>query len=211
MDYNLPQLYWEVGNRAADYETLIRWWSNHAGNRPLFVGQSVERTVKHPDPSNPSQHQMALKYHLQRSLPGIYGSCQWYAAAVCQNPQGYQDMLRQVYHSTPALQPIMPWIDSKAPRKPRRTSVIWTEDGPVLFWRAPRGRKEMNKARQYVVYRFVRGEKIDLEDASHILAITSQTFLPLSYEGGRTEYTYVVTALDRLHNESKASKENVTL
>ena len=211
VDYNLPQLYWEVGNRAADYETLIRWWSNHAGNRPLFVGQSVERTVKHPDPSNPSQHQMALKYHLQRSLPGIYGSCQWYAAAVCQNPQGYQDMLRQVYHSTPALQPIMPWIDSKAPRKPRRTSVIWTEDGPVLFWRAPRGRKEMNKARQYVVYRFVRGEKIDLEDASHILAITSQTFLPLSYEGGRTEYTYVVTALDRLHNESKASKENVTL
>ena len=82
---------------------------------------------------------------------------------------------------------------------------------PVLFWRAPRGRKEMSKARQYVVYRFVRGEKIDLEDASHILAITSQTFLPLSYEGGRTEYTYVVTALDRLHNESKASKENVTL
>ena len=31
VDYNLPQLYWEVGNRAADYETLIRWWSNHAG------------------------------------------------------------------------------------------------------------------------------------------------------------------------------------
>ena len=200
-----------MGNRVADYETLIRWWSNHAGNRPLYIGQSVERTVKHPDPTNPSQHQMALKYNLQRSLPGIYGSCQWYAAAVCQNPQGYQDMLRQVYHSTPALQPIMPWIDSKRPKKPRRTTVLWTENGPVLFWKAPRGKKEMQKARQYVVYRFVKGEKVDLEESSHILCITSQTFLPLAYEGGNTDYVYVVTALDRLHNESKAVKKKVRL
>lgn len=211
VDYNLPQLYWEVGNRAADYETLIRWWSAHAGNRPLYVGQSVERTVAHADPRNPQQHQMPLKYDLQRSLPGIHGSCQWYAAAVCQNPQGYQDMLRQVYHSTPALQPSMPWIDSKRPRKPRRVTVLWTEDGPVLFWKAPRARKEMSKARQYVVYRFLRGEKVDLEDPSHILCITGQTFLPLAYEGGSADYVYVVTALDRLQNESKAVKKNVRL
>ena len=105
----------------------------------------------------------------------------------------------------------MPWIDSKRPRKPRRTTVLWTEDGPVLFWKAPRGRKEMQKARQYVVYRFRRGERVDLEDASHILAITSQTFLPLAYEGGNTHYVYVVTALDRLQNESKAAKKNVQL
>ena len=41
VDYNLPQIYWEIGNKAADYETLIHWWSNHAGGRPLYIGQDV--------------------------------------------------------------------------------------------------------------------------------------------------------------------------
>ena len=211
VDYNIPQIYWEIGNNLADYETLIRWWSANAGERPLYIGQDVNRTVKYTDPNNPNQHQMQRKYQLQRSLPGIYGSCQWYAAAVCENPGGYQDILRQVYHSTPALQPLMPWIDRKAPGKPRKTAIIWTEDGPVLFWTNPKGKDEMDKAQQYVVYRFGPREKVNLNDASHILCITKDTMLPLSYQGGDTKYTYVVTALDRLQNESKGVKKKVKL
>ena len=211
VDYNIPQIYWEIGHPVADYSILIHWWSANAGQRPIFVGQDVMRTVKNVDPNNPSQHQMHLKYRLQRSLPGIQGSCQWYAAAVCENPGGYQDALRQIYHSTPALQPQMPWIDKKAPKKPRKTAIVWTEDGPMLFWTAPKAKDEMDKAQQYVVYRFGPGEKVNLDDASHILCITRQTILPLNYQGGGTKYTYVVTALDRLQNESKAAKKKVKL
>ena len=43
------------------------------------------------------------------------------------------------------------------------------------------------------------------------MCITSNTFLPLPYAGGEMDYTYIVTALDRLHNESKGSKEKVSL
>lgn len=211
VDYNIPQIYWEIGHKAADYEACICWWSLNAGQRPLYVGQDVLRTVKHPDPLDPSQHQMARKYMLQRTLPGIQGSCQWYAAAVCENPGGYQDMLRQVYHSTPALQPLMPWIDDKAPKKPRKTAVIWTDEGPVLCWTAPKAKTVMDEAYQYVVYRFGPGEKVNLDDAAHIFCITRQTMLPLDYQGGDTRYTFVVTALDRLQNESKAAKKKVKL
>ncbi len=211
VDYNLPQLYWEIGNKAADYETLVRWWSDHAGNRPLYIGQDVLRTVRHPDLQNPQNHQMRRKYDLQRSLPGIYGSCQWYAAAVVENPNNYQTMLRQVYHSTPALQPVMPWIDHKAPRKPRKVTVVWLDEGPVLFWTAPKAKTPMDEARQYVVYRFKKGEKVNLDDSSHILCITSDTYLALPYQGGAEKYIYVVTALDRLHNESKKVKKSVRL
>lgn len=211
VDYNIPQIYWEIGNRAADYDELIHWWSAHAGARPLYVGQDVERTCKHPDPQNPQTHQMARKYELQRTLPGIYGSCQWYAKAVVDNVAGYGTALRQVYHSTPALQPLMPWIDHKAPGKPRSTKVIWTEDGPVLFWTAPKAKSLMDEAWQYVVYRFPKGEKRDLDDSRYIVAITRNTFLPLTYEGGKDTYYYVVTALDRLHNESKGAKKKVKL
>ena len=30
IDYCVPQLYWEIGNKAADYHTLINWWNRHA-------------------------------------------------------------------------------------------------------------------------------------------------------------------------------------
>jgi uncharacterized lipoprotein YddW (UPF0748 family) len=211
VDYNIPQLYWEIGHKTADYETLINWWSAHAGKRPLYIGQDVLRTVKAPDPQNPASHQMPRKYMLQRSLPGIFGSCQWYAAAVCENPGNYQTMLRQVYHNTPALQPKMPWIDNRAPGKPRKAAIVWTEDGPILFWTAPKAKTVMDEAVQYVVYRFLKGEKIDLEDTSHILCITRETNLPLTYQGGRAPYVYIVTALDRVQNESKGAKKKVKL
>lgn len=211
VDYNIPQIYWEIGHSAADYDTLIRWWSRHAGKRPLFIGQDVERTVAKSDPQNPAVHQQMRKMQLQRTLPGIYGSCQWYAKAVVDNKGNYGTMLKQNYHRYPALQPLMPWIDRKRPNRVKKLKAVWTSDGYMLFWTAPKSRKEMDRARQYVVYRFGKGEKVQLERADRIVAVTSDTFCKLPYEDGRTRYTYVVTALDRLHNESKARKEKVKL
>ena len=69
----------------------------------------------------------------------------------------------------------------------------------------------MNRPTKYVVYRFVKGEKISIDDATKIIGFTTQPFFPLTYEGGQTKYTYVVTALDRLHNESKPKKEKIKL
>ena len=211
LDYNIPQLYWEVGNRAADYATLVQWWNAYAAGRPLIIGQDVERTVKFADTTNPQTHQIYQKYNLQRAMPNVVGSCQWYAKACVDNPQNYTTVLRQVYHRYPALQPTMPWIDGKAPGKVRKAKVIWMTDGPVLFWTEPKAKEIMDCATKYVVYRFVKGEPVDIGDPSHIVSITTDTFFKLPYSGGNTEYTYIVTALDRVQNESKPVKKKVKL
>ena len=206
VDYNVPQIYWEIGHKAADYDTLIRWWSKYASARPLVIGQDVERTVRAADLQNPAQNQMPAKFQLQRTLPGVSGSCLWYSAAVVRNEGNYAGALEQYYHRYPALQPLMPWIDKKTPRKVRHLSVRKAPDGNYLFWEAPKEKHEMNKVRNYVVYRFARGEKVNTEDASHILTITPQNILKLPVADGKTRYTYVVTALNRLQNESKGKK-----
>lgn len=211
VDYTVPQVYWEIGHKAADYDRLVLWWARYGSRRPLFIGQDVERTVRAADLSNPSVHQMAAKMRLQRALPGISGSCLWYSAAVARNEGNFATVLRHDYHRYPALQPAMPFIDNKAPGKPKRLKAVWTADGYFLFWTPPKGKAEMDKARSYVVYRFAPKEKINIEDPSHIVAITSQTFLQLPYEKGSEKFTYVVTALDRLQNESKKAKTNVRL
>ncbi len=211
VDYNIPQVYWEIGHSAADYDELVRWWAKHSANRPLFIGQDVMRTVKKADAQNPSQHQMPAKMKLQRSLPAVQGSCQWYAAAVVENAGNYRTLLEQEYHRYPALIPASPFMDDKAPGKVKKLKMVWTYEGPVLFWTAPKAKTEMDKAMQYVVYRFAKGEKVNLNDASHIVAITRDNFYVLPYDNGKTKYQYVVTALDRLHNESKAAKKSVKL
>lgn len=211
VDYNIPQVYWEIGHPAADYQELVKWWATHADNRPLFIGQDVMRTVKNADLQNPNIHQQARKMQLQRSYPAIEGSCQWYAAAVVDNPGNYRTTLTRYYHRYPALQPLYPFIDKKAPGKVRKVKDIWMSDGYVLFWTAPKAKTEMDKAIEYVVYRFKKGEKRDIEDASKIVCITRDTFYKLPYEDGETTYYYVITALDRLQNESKAVKKKIKL
>ena len=211
VDYNIPQIYWEIGHPAADYETLLRWWAKNAAARPLYIGQDVVRTVTKPDLMNPNQSQIPAKYSLQRSLPAVQGSCQWYAAAVVENKGNYRDMLANRYHKFPALWPASPFIDDKAPKKVRKVKAVWTEDGYILFWTAPKAKTVMDEAKHYVVYRFLRKEKVNLDDPSRIVAITHNEFCKLPYEDGKTKYRYVVTALDRLHNESKPVSKKVKL
>lgn len=211
IDYCVPQLYWQIGHPTADYETLIEWWNRNAGKRPLYIGEDVERTVKYPDVKYDNRHQMAAKYALHGKMYNVKGTVLWYAKAAVDNVGNYGTMLRDYYWKYPALQPLMPFIDGKAPKKVSRLKPVWTEDGYVLFWTAPKGNTWKDKAVKYVVYRFADGEKTDTNDPSKIVTITSDTYYKLPYENGRTKYTYVVTALDRMQNESKAKKKGVRL
>lgn len=211
IDYNIPQIYWHIGHPVADYETLVKWWTRNTENRPLFIGQSVMNTVQNADPKNPSINQLPRKMALQRAYQTIGGSCQWPASAVVENAGKYRDALIAEYHKYPALPPVFDFMDNEAPAKVRKMKPVWTEDGYILFWTAPKYKEEMNRAVQYVVYRFNDKEKVNIDDPSHIVAITRDNFYKLPYEDGKTKYRYVVTALDRLHNESKSVGKKIKL
>lgn len=211
IDYNIPQIYWHIGHPVADYETLVKWWARNTENRPLFIGQSVMNTVQNADPKNPSINQLPRKMALQRAYQTIGGSCQWPASAVVENAGKYRDALIAEYHKYPALPPVFDFMDNEAPAKVRKMKPVWTEDGYILFWTAPKYKEEMNRAVQYVVYRFNDKEKVNIDDPSHIVAITRDNFYKLPYEDGKTKYRYVVAALDRLHNESKSVGKKIKL
>ena len=211
VDYSMPQLYWQIGHSVADYETLIRWWDKYASNRPLIIGESIENTIKYADLSNPQVNQLIAKMNLERSLPNVSGSCIWYGEVFANNKGNYAEAVHQLYFKHPALQPLMPFIDGKAPGKVKKLKPVWTEDGYILFWTAPKAKTEMDEAVKYVVYRFAKGESVDLDDASHIVAVTPNNFYKLPYEDGSERYVYIVTALDRLQNESSAVKKKVKL
>ena len=202
MDYCVPQIYWEIGNRAADYDELIHWWNQHLTRTALYIGEDVERTVKHADLKDKNRHQLSAKMSLHQQLPRVKGTVLWYAKAAVDNIGNYGTSLRNVYWRTPALQPVMEHIDKKAPKKVRKLKAFNFDGQRVLFWTAPKGKGWQDEATRYAVYRFDKSEKVDLHDTSHLKAIVSDTFYEMP-ANEQAPCVYVVTALDRMQNESK--------
>ena len=212
VDYCIPQIYWEIGHPAADYEELVAWWAKHASARPLYVGQDVVRTVNAKDSTVMCGHQQQKKYELQRANSNISGSCFWDAASAANNMEGYRDFLSSEYYKYPALMPSSSFIDGKAPAKVKGVRLVEDEDGAILLWLIDEnaGRDVMNTPHRFVVYCFAKGERVDIENPAHIMEITEKQFLRLP-QGMKGEYTFVVTVLDRLQNESKGVKHKVNI
>ncbi len=45
IDYILPQLYWEQGNRFGDFTVLAKWWNDHSFGKPLYLGQALYKST----------------------------------------------------------------------------------------------------------------------------------------------------------------------
>jgi hypothetical protein len=95
----------------------------------------------------------------------------------------------------------MPWIDNSAPAPPKaqinrqgyRVNLSW---GYGL---------SISSELKYLVYRFEKSERVDLNNAAKILCLTKGSQFAETITNGK-QYKYVVTALDRLWNESAPSE-----
>ena len=201
MDYCVPQIYWEIGNKAADYRELIYWWSDHLIQTDLYIGEDVERTAKY--------NQLVQKMALHEELPQVKGHVLWYAKAAVDNVGNYGMQLRNNYWRYPALQPVMHHIDHKAPKKPRKLKVLDIDGKRVLFWTPPKGSGWKDEAVRYVVYRFSQKEAQDIDNALNIQTITTATHYELPEEAANSRCVYMVTALDKMQNESSPVKVKV--
>lgn len=43
VDYIIPQIYWQIGNKSADYQALVNWWSNAVSGSSvkLYIGEAA--------------------------------------------------------------------------------------------------------------------------------------------------------------------------
>ncbi|MDD4516019.1 family 10 glycosylhydrolase [Massilibacteroides sp.] len=198
IDYNIPQIYWEIGHSAADYTTLINWWNRNANGGHLYIGQDVARTMK--------AKQLTQKMHIERSLSNVKGNCFWPANEILWNNGGVADSLVRHYHRSPALIPAYTHLHDRAPKEVKKLKAEWTEHGYLLHWEAEQSSTNPELASYFVIYRFGKHDKKDLNNPDNIITTTRDTYYLLPYNSGDEKYTYIVTAVDRFHNESKRGK-----
>ncbi|MEH7061662.1 MULTISPECIES: family 10 glycosylhydrolase [Bacillus] len=205
VDYLTPQVYWSIGHNAANYDVITKWWNNEAQgkNIHLYIGQAAYKINNDSDKAweNPTEtnNQLALNSTLQN----VKGSMFFSYRNLKTNILGIKDQLRANAYKYPALIPTMPWLDNSAPSKPSIHSVTDGPNGATISWNNNAG----NDAAYFVIYRFNRGQLIDGNNSSVIVTtIRNNGSEVLSYVDkavtNSSDYTYAVSAVDRLHNES---------
>jgi uncharacterized lipoprotein YddW (UPF0748 family) len=207
LDYINPQIYFPFGYQVAPYDKLLDWWSNNTFGKHLYIGQGVYRALENrPGWSDRSQIPKQIRY--LRNNKNTHGSVFFSSKSVTNNMAGVKDSLRSDFYRYPALQPTMPWLDKVKPNAPTVLTAKAVAKGVALSWQSPTEASDGDKAFGYVIYRVNRGEKMDIEQAHHILKVSfkaSETTFTDTLVNANRSYTYVVTAIDRLNNESQAS------
>mgnify|MGYP001192846309 CR=1 FL=1 len=209
LDYIAPQIYWNFGYSPAAYEVLVEWWSNVTAGRNihLYTGNALYKvgTTSPAEWMNPEEmpNQVLYNRNFDEVKGELFFSSKWFH----ENLLGFTDRLADDLYAAPALVPAMPWIDSEAPDAPVLVSATHTDRGTELFWKDAGTEPDVT---YYVIYRFEGDQAGSLDDPRNILDTVrklegiDQIYLDRSADPEKT-YTYVITAADRLHNESAAS------
>lgn len=203
IDYNLPQLYWEIGHERADYTTLLHWWNANNFEQPLYIGQDLQRSM--------DKNELDVKIRQSREMSFVQGNSYWYGYQILENAYGVADILKADAHKAKALIPAYTHMYKGSPSKVKKIVQVFTEDMHFLTWEHQKQPLNPEIAKQFVVYRFRNNEKVDVNRAENIVAVTPDNFFVLPYEGGNNRYTYVVTALDAFKNEGKPVRIKVKL
>ncbi|MEQ8239186.1 MAG: family 10 glycosylhydrolase [Cyclobacteriaceae bacterium] len=201
IDYILPQLYLHIGHPLLDFDKVLHWWNDLDYSGHLYAGYAAYRVGNSNEDSvwmNPSE--LPNQIRMTRKLSNALGGAHFSSKSLMNNPLGISDSLRRNLYSTKALVPTMPWLDDEAPKPPTSLFVNNETDGVFIDWKP-----SDSTARYYVIYRF-EGKKIgDFQNGENILAIqrANTTFYKDVAVRKRKKYTYAISALDRLSNESE--------
>jgi uncharacterized lipoprotein YddW (UPF0748 family) len=208
VDYINPQIYFPIGDKNVSFDKLLDWWCDNTYNRHLYVGMAAYR-INEKRPNSKFKDPAAMPKEIQylRDDERVEGSIYFSSKSLLNNPLGFTDSLKETYYRYPALPPVMPWLDSIPPNAPINVMASSENFCINLRWDTPPPARDGEPVYGYVIYRFDAGEKVTLLDPKNILHIQYNTeafYKDLTTEKGKT-YLYVITALDRIKNESEPS------
>ncbi|GGK91380.1 glycosyl hydrolase [Planomonospora parontospora subsp. parontospora] len=200
VDYVMPQLYWPRGFRVADYDVLMPWWARQVEGTGvhLYIGQALYRVGTTDTPAWTKPGELPAHLTRNRKHPEVRGDVYFSATQVRTNPLGAMDRIAKAHYSRPALMPLIKGLGGAAPAQPADVRLRAAK----LSWKSSPG------ARAYAVYRVASGgvDACSVADARNLVAVVpaasgARQSLPVTGGG-----TYLVSALDRLHNESAATR-----
>ncbi len=208
VDYITPQMYWKIGG-PQDYSILMPWWNSQLNGRHLYSGNAVYRLTdtNYTKANNASEIQNQIE--LNRIQNRALGFVAFSSKSVTNNLKGIQDSLRNNQFKYLSLHPTMPWLDSIPPLAPVNLNSTVVNNSVQLQWQKPGTAADNDTAKYFALYRTKSPDTINVNNVKQIIAVTSNDttqYTDNAVANGST-YSYLVTAFDKLDNESAAAAQ----
>jgi uncharacterized lipoprotein YddW (UPF0748 family) len=211
IDYICPQVYWAESLAVADYNLIVDWWSGVVDGHDvhLYIGQATYKIGASTQSPEWNQFPGEMSHHLlyNATKPNVSGNIYFSAKDVRANRLDGMGIVGRDWYRHPALVPPMPWLDATPPKKaPKDLSATLGAAGTTLRWRAGDA-----DTVSYAIYRIpvtdqrVKAGDCRLADATNLVATVRGTAGYTTWTDttpGGQRYTYVITGVDRLWNES---------
>jgi uncharacterized lipoprotein YddW (UPF0748 family) len=206
LDFITPQVYWNIGFEVADYAKLVPWWSSIVSGTDvnLYIGHANHKVANPAQPAAwQDPNEMSRQLTFNRDYPEVKGDIYFSAAQVRANRLDHMSIVKADHYQHPAFAPTAGRLAGHGPGLPSILDAARTGTGVKLRWVS-------GAATSYAVYRLdglLLPGRCDLADGRHLVATLRagrgpiQKYTDTTVADGQ-RYTYLVTALDRAHNES---------
>ena len=211
IDYIAPQLYWSRTLAAANYTTLLNWWSNevktYAKVHPvnLYIGVADYKVGADSDTAWSNKMELPNQVTANRNNGIAKGQMHFSLRSIQKNSLGYATVLKQQLYNYTAVTPAVSWKDSSQPLKPTLVQAVEDKAGIKLTITD----KNSAQPRKYIIYRFGGSKEGSYQDAKNIVDVVyntngNTTFVDETADTSKA-YTYGVTAVSATGVESKAA------
>ncbi len=200
LDYVLPQAYWYIGHKKANYKNVVSWWADNKYNANLYIGQGMYKLAGKKEnkawkKKNPTEIEKQL--NLNNSISQVQGSVFFSAKSFANNPLGINNIIKTKYFQNPILPPSIPSNLNSVPEPVFDIQIKKSKNKLYrLSWRSIPENKE-KEAVKFVVYQFRKNERVDLSKVTNIIAITGEAHLSISKKEYKNSAVYVIQAVSR--------------
>lgn len=210
IDYIAPQVYWPMTRTIVPYDAITQWWATLVNNKNvhLYIGVALYK-VGQPSTTEPQwtlgngATEISEQLTWNGTLQGIHGSV-LFRMGFTRNPVTSNAItaIENTVWPTVALVPCMPWKGTRAPAPPIQLHHCVTPVGVHLQW----GDGDSQNTVYYAVYKLLSHHPVANDRAECLVATirrTGPTQCWVDASGAPAQgLRYLVTALDRNHNES---------
>lgn len=203
IDYVMPQLYGNIGNKYLDYSKLIKWWDKNCENANLYIGQAIFKLNANSKNSTwNSSQEIISQLNLNNTYQKVKGHSFFRAQYFVTNPLNISEMLNNKNHRYPAILPINKNIPAIIPDKLESVYIEQNNNSHALTWE-----NKSNKNNYFIIYKY-KG-LIPLYDAQNIYKITKNKRIEIPESDIKSGYSFWVSSISKTHHESKPTKAHL--
>ena len=200
IDYILPQAYWHIGHKKADYKEVVQWWAKNSFGTKLYIGHGLYKLGKKNEDEawntkNPTQIEHQLEFN--KKISKVQGSVFFSAKSLVQNPFDINGILEHTFFKHPILQPIVNKNEKYTPQPVSNARLSKIKNKQYLLEWEVVPENISFQASKFLVYLFKQGETHNINKASNIIALTGETQLIIPKKTIQSGQSLIIIAVSK--------------